>query len=79
MHQWYTGKEYLDVLSADVQNAYINAPPCKNAWFKAGPEFGQYEGCVVVIVRELYGMAASVTSWRNELSQKIRDLGFHSV
>ena len=32
----------LGVLSSEVDNVYLNAPPCKKAWFKAGLEFGQY-------------------------------------
>ena len=31
----------LDLLSANTQNAYLNAPPHGKAWFKGGPEFGQ--------------------------------------
>ena len=27
----------LDVLSVNVHNAYMNAPPHKKYWFKAGP------------------------------------------
>ena len=38
----------LDVLSAEVQNEYLNAPPREKAWFKAGPEFGQYKGLSIV-------------------------------
>ena len=68
----------LDVLSSDVQNAYLNAPPREKAWFRAGSKFGQYEGRVVVIIRALYGMASSAASWRNELSKTMRDLGFSS-
>ena len=52
----------LDVFSADVHNAYLNAPPRDKAWFKAGPECGQYEGRVIVISRALYGMVSSAAS-----------------
>ena len=41
----------LDLMSADVHNAYLNVPSRNKSWFKAGPEFGQCEGCVVVIVQ----------------------------
>ena len=68
----------LDVLSDNLQNKYLNAPPRTKAWFKSGPEFYQYEGRVFVIVRALYGMASSATIWRNELSKNMRDLGISS-
>ena len=34
----------LDVLSADVQNAFLTAPNKEKCWMKAGPEFGLEEG-----------------------------------
>ena len=66
----------LDVFYADVQNAYLNAPPHENYWFKAVPEFVQYNGRIFVIVQALYGIASSVASCRNELSKTMRYLGF---
>jgi len=30
----------LDILAADVQNAYLNAPTKEKVWTKAGLEFG---------------------------------------
>jgi hypothetical protein len=34
----------LDILGADVQNAYINAKTCEKVYTTAGPEFGSNEG-----------------------------------
>ena len=47
----------LDTFSDNSQNAYINAPPRKKAWFWAGNGFGQYEGWVVFIIHAIYGMS----------------------
>jgi hypothetical protein len=46
----------LEILSADVQNAYLNAPTKERIYMTAGPEFGQgKEGQPVMIVQALYG------------------------
>ncbi len=34
----------LDVLGADVQNAFLTAPNKEKCWMVAGPEFGPEEG-----------------------------------
>ena len=66
----------LDVFSADIQNAYLNAKSREKLWCRAGKEFGPNEGCVVVIVRALYGMKSSGAAWRAHLAQTMKDLGF---
>ena len=40
----------LDVLAADIGNAYINAPCKEKIWTIAGPEFGSDQGQVMLIV-----------------------------
>jgi Reverse transcriptase (RNA-dependent DNA polymerase) len=44
----------LEVLSADIQNAYLHAKCREKIWCKAGPEFGSDEGRIMIIVRALY-------------------------
>ena len=34
----------LDVLAADIQNTYLNAPMEEKVWFRAGPEWGAHTG-----------------------------------
>jgi hypothetical protein len=47
----------LEILSADIQNAYLNAPTKERIYTTACPEFGQgKEGRPVMIVRALYGL-----------------------
>ena len=50
----------MDVLSADIQNAYLNAPVREKLYTVAGKEFGpKFEGRPVLIVsRALYGLRA---------------------
>jgi hypothetical protein len=67
----------LDVLAADVQNAYLNAPTKEKCYTVAGPEFGpDNEGRPVLIFRALYGLRSSGARWRDHLAETIRNMGF---
>jgi hypothetical protein len=67
----------LEVLAADVQNAYLNAPTKEKCYTIAGPEFGpDNEGRPVLIVRALYGLRSSGARWRDHLADTIKSLGF---
>ena len=71
----------LDVLSADIGNAYLNAPCREKIHVICGPElFGkEHEGKFAVICRALYGLATSGASWRDHFATAIQDeLGFIS-
>jgi hypothetical protein len=67
----------LEVLAADVQNAYLNAPTKEKCYTIAGPEFGpDNEGRPVLITRALYGLRSSGARWRDHLAETIRSMGF---
>lgn len=66
----------LDVLAADIGNAYLNADCREKIYFTAGPEFGSHEGQQVLIVRALYGLKSSGAAWRAHLAQSMIDIGF---
>jgi hypothetical protein len=67
----------LEILSADVQNAYLNAPTKKKIYTTAGPEFGQgKEGRPVMIVRALYGLRSSGARWHDHLAATLWEAGF---
>ena len=70
----------LDILSADIQNAYLQAPVNKNEryWTKAGTEFGSDKGQPAKIVRALYGLKSSGASFRSHLASTLRGIGFKS-
>ena len=65
----------LDVMMADIGNAYLNAKCKERVHVKCGPElFGrEHEGKIAVIVRALYGLKTAGNSWRNHLASVIRD------
>ena len=68
----------LDVLAADVQNAYLNAGTNEKLYIIAGKEFGNNAGRPALIVRALYGLKSSGERWRSHMAQSLRDLGFTS-
>jgi hypothetical protein len=68
----------LDILAADVGNAYINATTREKVYFVAGKEFGSRQGMNVVIVRALYGLKSSAAAWRAHISETLFNMGFTS-
>ena len=66
----------LDVLCADVQNAYLNAKPRERVYFYTGDEFGKDKGKLVIVVRALYGLKGAGSAWAAAIRQVMRDLGF---
>jgi len=69
----------LEVLSCDVQNAYISAPAREQLWTQFGDELGtQYAGRKAIISKALYGLKSSGRAFREYMAQILRDLGFTS-
>jgi len=68
----------LDILGADVQNAYINARTDEKVYTTAGPEFGENAGRPAIIVRALYGLKSSGARWRDHFASILMQLGFKS-
>lgn len=69
----------LDVLAADVQNAYLNAPTKEKIYTTAGLEFGpEHCGRPVYIVRALYGLKSSAKQWGDHMAETLRSYGFKS-
>ena len=65
----------LHVLSADIGNAYLNAPCREKVYTFSGPEFGpEQSGKVMIIERALYGLKSSGASWRDTFASRIRDV-----
>jgi Reverse transcriptase (RNA-dependent DNA polymerase) len=69
----------LSVLSAEVQNAYLNAPTKEKCYCITGPEFGQDKvGRPVLIVQALYGLRSSGARWMDHLAETIRTMRFRA-
>jgi hypothetical protein len=69
----------LDVLSADVQGAYLNAPTKEKVYTTAGLEFGADKvGRPVLIVRTLYGLKSSGAQWQDHMAATLKEANFVS-
>jgi hypothetical protein len=64
----------LDIMAADIGNAYLNAPVRERIYITCGPEFGpEFEGRKAKIVKALYGLKSSGAAWRSFLSECLHD------
>ena len=69
----------LDILLADVQNAYLNAPIKEKVYTTAGLEFGAVnKGQFVLIVQALYGIKSSGARWRDHMAATLRNVSYVS-
>ena len=67
----------LDIMSADIQNTYLQAPVSEKYWTICGPEFGpKLQGCKARIVRPLYGCKSAGIGFRNHLRSCMKILGY---
>lgn len=66
----------LDILAADIGNAYLNAPCKEWIWTVAGIEFGSDVGHTMFITRALYGLKSSGASWAATLVGTLCDMGY---
>ena len=69
----------LEVLSADISGAYLNASAGEKVYFIADKEFGpDKKDRVVVITRALYGLRSSGKAWKDHMLATLRDHGYVS-
>jgi hypothetical protein len=69
----------LDILAADVGNAYLNANCREKIWTIAGPEVGLKAGTAMIIEEALYGLKTSGAAWRALLASLLTELGYEST
>jgi hypothetical protein len=70
------GLNDLDILAADVTNAYLNADVREKIWFVGGIETGEGHGKVCVLVKALYGLKSSGAAWRKHFAETLRQMEF---
>jgi mitochondrial fission protein ELM1 len=65
----------MNVMSADVQGAYLKAPCYKKVYTVCGQEFGtEFTRRTAVVVKALYGLKTSAYAWREHLNPDISQL-----
>ena len=68
----------LDILGADVQNAFLTAPNKEKCWMVAGPEFGSEEGKTFLMVKAFYGLKSASFSFQSCMDDRLASMGFQS-
>ena len=69
----------LEIMSADIQNAYLQAPISEKYWTICGPEFGpDLMGCKAHIARALYGTKCAGRDFRNHLRSCMELVNYES-
>ena len=68
--------EGLKIMTGDIGNAFVHAFTKEKIYSVAGKEFGDREGCKIIIKKALYGLATSARQWNLALGDMIRKLGF---
>jgi hypothetical protein len=67
----------LEILSADIGSAYLQAPAREKVHTTAGPKFGPTKlGQTVIIVRAMYGLKSSGAAWHAQLSETLYGMDF---
>jgi hypothetical protein len=68
----------LDIMTADISGAYLNAPCREKICILCGPEFGSREGEWAIVEKALYGLKSSGAAWRHHFAATLTELGFES-
>jgi hypothetical protein len=66
----------IDIMSCDLENAYLNAECREKIWIEGGLECGEDKGKVLIVVRALHGLKSAGASWRAALAKVLAGLGF---
>jgi hypothetical protein len=69
----------LNILSANVAGAYLNANTIEKVYTTAGKEFGpEKAGRPVLIVCALYGLRSLGKAWRDHMAATLQDFSYTS-
>ena len=66
----------LEILSGDIENAYLLAPCREKVWLRAGPEFRHLEAKIMIVRKALYGLKSSGAAFCAHLEETLNSIGF---
>jgi hypothetical protein len=66
----------LELVAADIGNAYLQATTKEKKIAIAGPEFGELQGRTMIIVRALYGLKSSRAAWHEHFANTLYNMDF---
>ena len=66
----------MELWNTDIGNAYLESYTSEKVAFIAGAEFGEHEGCTMIIRKAQYGLKSSGKCWHDRLHDVLRSMGF---
>ena len=66
----------MEAWGTDISSAYLEAFTKEKLFVKAGPEFGDQEGHILLVEKALYGLQTSGVWWHERLADCLRRMGF---
>ena len=66
----------LDFLACVIQNAYLTAQCREKIWTRTGPDFRSESGCIMIVMRALYGLKSSSAAFCAPLTETLYDIGY---
>ena len=66
----------MEPWATDISSAYLEAYTTVKVCIKAGPEFGELEGHLLIIIKALYGLRLSGKMFNQLLVECLEGLGF---
>jgi len=66
----------LELVAADIGNAHLQENTKEKIYAIAGPEFGEFQGRTMIIVRALYGLKSSGAAWHERFANTLYDMNF---
>ena len=66
----------MEAYATDIGNAYLEAITKEKVCIRAGPEFGDKEGHLLIIYKALYGLRSSGKEFGDLLASCLKELGF---
>lgn len=66
----------LTAIATDISQAYLYGHTKEKVYTRAGPEFGELEGRLLVIEKAIYGLRGSSYAWHSVLSDFLRSIGW---
>ena len=66
----------MEPWATNIGNAYLETLTSEKVCIRAGPEFGDLEGHLLIIYNALYGLKTSGKAFGQSLQEFLLDLGF---
>ena len=65
-----------NVLIGDLASAYLHANSIEKVFFICGPEWGEYEGRVAIVLKAVYGLVGSAHAYHRHVFDVMQGLGW---